>query len=182
MMKQILLRVSAVFAEICSGKLAQITGRHFSFPREIFFLQDALDPDIDRESAQAFVGKEHHTISNLCAHARQLAKLCPKIDIGKHRPFFQIGFARGDQSRRGQQILRAITERAFAQFFLVLPASRDGAGNVKKTELSILRRSPKRSRNFLEICRMCATCFIEEVMNVARHSHFGWRMMRSPRQ
>ena len=29
---------------------------------------------------------------------------------------------------------------------------------------------------------MCATCFIEEVMNVATHSHRGWRTIRIPRQ
>jgi len=34
----------------------------------------------------------------------------------------------------------------------------------------------------LPICRMCATCFIEEVIKVARHSQRGCRMMRSPRQ
>src|SRR6202030_3234973 len=47
---------------------------------------------------------------------------------------------------------------------------------------SILRPSPNRSRKFREICRICATCFIDEQMKVARHSHFGWRMIRNPRQ
>src|SRR6266849_6741641 len=46
----------------------------------------------------------------------------------------------------------------------------------------ILRGSTNRSRNFREICRMCATCFIDEQIKVARHSHFGWRMILKPRQ
>ena len=117
-MKQILLGIAAVFPKVLLCERAQPRCVQSSRPRKVAFAQDPLDPDIDREGAQTFIGKEHHTISNLRAHARQLAELGPKIDIGKPAPFFQIDFARPDASRRRQQILSAITERASAQLFL----------------------------------------------------------------
>src|SRR5438067_7819913 len=64
MMKQILLRIAAVFTEISLTKSAQLRRSHFSFPRKIFLPQDPLDPHVDRERAQPLVGEEHHTISN----------------------------------------------------------------------------------------------------------------------
>ncbi|HCP92112.1 MAG TPA: hypothetical protein DIT76_08730 [Spartobacteria bacterium] len=102
MMKQILLRVTAVFPEIQFRKRAQSLPRHFSFPRKIFLSQDALNPDVDREGAQTFVSEKHHTISNLRAHARQLAELFSKIDIGKRRPGIEIGCALTDEPRGRQ--------------------------------------------------------------------------------
>src|SRR5712691_4616638 len=117
-MKQVLLRVTAMCPEIRFRKHTQSLWRHFSFPRKIFLSQDPLDPDVDRECAQTFVGKEHYTISNLRTHARQLAELFAKIDIEKRRPGIEIGRARTDEPRGRQQIFRAITKRAFAQFLL----------------------------------------------------------------
>ena len=81
-MKQVLLRVTAVFAKIGFGKFTQPLRGYFFRPREVFLSQDALDPNIDGKRAQAFVGEEHHTISNLHANARQPAQPCPQIDIG----------------------------------------------------------------------------------------------------
>jgi hypothetical protein len=57
MMKQVLLRVTAMFAKISFRKFAQAAQSRFPFPRKIFFSQNALDPDIDREGPQTFVGK-----------------------------------------------------------------------------------------------------------------------------
>ena len=56
-MKQVLLRVTTMFAKIGFRKFAQPLRRRLSFPRKIFLSQNALDPDIDRESAQTFVSK-----------------------------------------------------------------------------------------------------------------------------
>jgi hypothetical protein len=56
-MKQVLLRVTTVFAKIGFRKFAQPLNRRLPFPRKIFLSQNALDPDIDRESPQTFVGK-----------------------------------------------------------------------------------------------------------------------------
>src|SRR4051812_22112554 len=49
MMKQILLRVTAMFAEIFLHKLTQLQRCWFPFSRKILFPQHSLDPDIDRE-------------------------------------------------------------------------------------------------------------------------------------
>jgi hypothetical protein len=49
MMKQILLCIPAMFAEICFTKLAEPLCRHFPSTREILLPQHTLDPDIDWE-------------------------------------------------------------------------------------------------------------------------------------
>jgi len=82
-----------MFAKICFAKFAQPLRRHFLRPRKIFLPQNTFDPDIDRKGTEAFVGKEHHTISDLCSYARQRAEVFSKIGIGKRRPRFQIGCA-----------------------------------------------------------------------------------------
>ncbi len=97
-------------------KRVSVARVQFSRPRKIFSSQHALDPDIDREGAEAFVGKKHHTISNLRAHAGQRAQLCPKIGIGKHDPCFEIRFTRANKlalspasfSRDNQARIRAV--------------------------------------------------------------------------
>ena len=81
-----MLGIPAVLAEIVLAKGTELGCRYFSFSRKVFFFQNALDPDVDGKRAQPFVGKEHHTISNLRAHARQLAKSFSKFDIGKCPP------------------------------------------------------------------------------------------------
>ena len=68
-------------AEVLLCERLKPLGVQFSRARKILFAQDPLDPDVDREGAQSLVGKEHHTISNLRAHARQLAQSRAKIDI-----------------------------------------------------------------------------------------------------
>jgi hypothetical protein len=64
-MKQVLLRVSAVFAEIGLGKFPQLFPSHFPSMREIALSQNPLDPHVDREGAEALVGKKHHAICDL---------------------------------------------------------------------------------------------------------------------
>ena len=94
-------------------------------------LQHALDPDIDRERAQPFVGEEHHAIRDLRADAGQLAERARKRFIGELAPLLEIGLATRDQPRRREQIFRAITERAFPQILLgQLRDSSCGDGNA----------------------------------------------------
>src|SRR5450631_2391838 len=78
MMKQVLLRVPAVFSEVGFTKGAELCCGYFSFSRKVFLFQDALDPDVDWKRPQPLVGKEHHTTSNLCAHARQFTQMGPQ--------------------------------------------------------------------------------------------------------
>lgn len=116
MMKQILLRVAPVFAKMAFGKFAQPRRVQFSCPWKIVLSQNALNPDIDGKSAQPFIGEKHHTISDLCTHAWQFTELLPKIGIGKYLPLIEIHFARINKPGGGEQMRRAIADRAFAQF------------------------------------------------------------------
>ena len=81
MMKQILLRVSAVFAEIGFRKLPQPLRGHFPSPRKIVLPQHALDPDIDRECSQPLIRKKHYAVCNLRSHAWQRAQLFSELGI-----------------------------------------------------------------------------------------------------
>src|SRR5262245_46608265 len=80
-MKQILLRISAVFAEITLGELAQPLLGHPLSPRKIMLPQHTLDPDIDRECLQPLIGKKHYAIGNLRPHAWQCAQLFSELGI-----------------------------------------------------------------------------------------------------
>src|ERR671936_1005427 len=114
-MKQVLLRVTAVLAKIRVRKLAQPLRCDLPLARKIAFPQDALDPDVNRECTQTFVSEKHHTISNLRADARQFTQARLKIDIGQHVDLFKIEISASDEPRSFQQILRAIEHSALAQ-------------------------------------------------------------------
>ena len=184
-MKQVLLGITAMFAKVFLCERPQPCRVQFSRPRKILFPQNPLDPDVDRERAQALVGKEHHTISNLCAHARQLAKRARRSTSEASTscsrstsPRLQLaGPWRADSSRDNRARIRAssFSEDCGDSFALTEMCARTESAN-RCAAHRIARRS------FCEICRMCATCFIDEQMNVARHSHFGCRMIRRPRQ
>src|ERR1700731_4781778 len=51
MMKQILLRVTAMVPKVTLCERPEPRGVQFSRPREILFAQNPLDPDVDRERA-----------------------------------------------------------------------------------------------------------------------------------
>jgi hypothetical protein len=56
-MKQVLLRIPAVFAKIGFGKFTQLLRRHFLPAREIMLSQNPFDPDVDWECAEPLVSK-----------------------------------------------------------------------------------------------------------------------------
>src|SRR5467141_2054923 len=91
-MKQVLLRVSAVFAEIGLGKVPQLLRRHFLSMRKIALSQNPLDPHVDRECAEPLVGKKHHTICDLRPNAGQRAQFLPKTSNRKSRRCYQYTF------------------------------------------------------------------------------------------
>ena len=117
-MKEILLRITAVRAEITLGKLAHHSLSHLSFSREITLPQHPRDPNVDRECTQPLVGEEHHTISNLRTDPRQLAEGGAEIGVGQSCQLIEIDLSGGNQAGRGQQVGRTIPEPARAQFFL----------------------------------------------------------------
>jgi hypothetical protein len=73
MMKQVLLRITAVFAEIGFGKFTQPLRGHFPSTRKVLLSQNPFDPDVDRECAEPLVTKEHHAICDLRSDAGQCA-------------------------------------------------------------------------------------------------------------
>src|SRR5437588_9975214 len=99
MMKQILLRVASVFAEIPVAKFAEFERGDLSLPRKILLLEHSFDPDIDRKCAKPFVGEEHHAVRDLCPHARQLAKPRAQLPIRQLAPCFEVRFATRHESR-----------------------------------------------------------------------------------
>ena len=117
-MKQILLRVPAVFAEIRFRELPQPLRGHFPSTRKIMLPQHALDPDIDRECSQPLIRKKHHAICNLRPHAWQRAQLFSELGIRQRRPRLEIRLAGADEPRRRTQIFGAIAELAIAQLLL----------------------------------------------------------------
>ena len=150
-MKQVLLRVSAVFAEISIGQLAQPLCRDLLSTRKIMLPQHPLDPDIDRECSQPLIREKHGTICNLWPNARQRAQLFSELGIRQRRPSLEIRLAGADQSRRRVQISRAIAELAFAQFLrgrLCKSRCRREHVNEVITDPPLLAKSsPKRQRN-----------------------------------
>src|SRR4029450_10935530 len=113
-MKQILLRVPAVFSKVPVREFSQPLRGHFPSTREIMLPQDALDPDIDRECSQPFIRKKHHAICNLRPHARQRAQLFSKLSIRKRQPRLEIRLAGADEPRRPAQVFSAIAKLALA--------------------------------------------------------------------
>src|SRR6266550_9369150 len=113
LVKQILLRVPAVFAEIGFGELAKPLRAHLPSTRKIMLPQHALDPDIDRKCSQPLIPKKHHAICNLRPHAWQRAQLFSELGIGQRRPSLEIRLAGADEPRRRTQVFGTIAELAF---------------------------------------------------------------------
>jgi len=86
MVEKVLLGITAVFPKILRRKFLQFPRRQPAPAWKILLAQDPLDPDVDRESAQAFVGKEHDAIRDFRADAREGAKLGAEFVIRKSSP------------------------------------------------------------------------------------------------
>ena len=160
-MKQILLRVPAVFAEISLGELPQPLRAYFLSTRKIMLPQHALDPDIDRECSQPLIRKKHHAICNLRSHAWQRAQLFSQLGIRELRPSPEIRLAGADEPRRRTQIFGAIAKLAIAQ----LP-------------VRSLRNSPRRSERVHELIvdpSLLAKSFPERQRNLANMRHLFHR-------
>src|SRR5438094_9592654 len=97
MMKQILLRVPAVFAEIIFGEDAKPLRRHLFSTGKIMLRQHALDPDIDRECPKPLICKKHDAVCDLWSHTWQRAQLFSEFDIRQRRPRLEICLAGADE-------------------------------------------------------------------------------------
>jgi hypothetical protein len=114
MMKKVLLGIAPVFAEVAIAEGTQSCRGHFT-PAKIFVPKHALNPDIDRESAESFVAEKHNTIRDLCADPRQFTEPRAQFTVGQISPQFQIRGARTNISCGAEKILCAVTERTLAQ-------------------------------------------------------------------
>src|SRR4030095_12600213 len=74
-MKEILLCVAGVVAEVAGGEFAQPAGGDLALSREVKLSQHALDPDIDGERAQSLETEKQRAIRHLLADAGQPAQL-----------------------------------------------------------------------------------------------------------
>ena len=99
-MKQVLLRVPAVFAEISLGEQPQALRSYFLSAGKIMLLQYTLDPDINRECAQPLIRKKHNAVCNLRPHAWQRAQLFSEFGISMYRPRLETRWAGADEPRR----------------------------------------------------------------------------------
>src|SRR5215469_4056720 len=114
MMKQVLLRVTAVLAKMRLRKFAQLPGRDFLSARQITLSQNPLDPDVDWKCAEPLVCKEHHAICDLRSYARQSAQCISQPNVRKCRPCIKITLPGTYELRSRAQVFGAITELAFA--------------------------------------------------------------------
>src|SRR4030095_5285918 len=117
-MKQIMLRVATVLAEVFRGELPQASRGYFSFSSKVQLPQHPLDPDIDWECAQSIEAEEQCAIRHFLADARQAAELCARFGVGQASNCIEVYFAPGNHPRCTEEILRAESEAAFAQLSL----------------------------------------------------------------
>src|SRR5438034_6624799 len=96
-MKQILLRIPAVFSEVRYRELPEPLRGHFLATRKIMLPQYARDPDIDRECSQPLIRKKHHAVCDLRPHPGQHAQLFSKRGVRQRRPRLEIRFAGADK-------------------------------------------------------------------------------------
>src|SRR6202011_3269351 len=128
MVKQILLRVASVVAEIFGRKRAEPRRCRFSFPGEILFSQDTLDPNVDRECAEALIGKKHNAVGDLRSDTLECTEVRLQFCIFQLRPLFESNILGSNYSRRVEKILCPIAEGALPQFLFRLSGERGGSG------------------------------------------------------
>ena len=82
-MKQVLLRVTAVFAKICFRKFAQPEFGDFFLPRKILLSKTLSIQTSNWKCAQSFVGKEHYAVGNLRSDSRATRTVSLRSAIGQ---------------------------------------------------------------------------------------------------
>src|SRR6267143_3243831 len=89
-MKQILLRVATVCAEIIRNEFRHCLGGDFSLPHKISFAQDSFDPNINGECGDSLVGEEHNAIPYFRPYTGKLAQFLPQLALGERSPRIEI--------------------------------------------------------------------------------------------
>ena len=114
-MKKILLGVTGVRPEMGRGKMPQpfVTD---PAAREIEFAQRALDPHVHGKGAVKTTGEEQDAIGNFAADAAQFHQFLTRPGQRQMAQTFQVKPAAGDLARGGEQMRRAKTHFARAEF------------------------------------------------------------------
>jgi len=114
-MEKILLRVTGVRPKMCRGKMSQAFFASAS-ALEIKLLQRAFHPDIHRKRRIESIGEQQDTISDFAADTAQFHQLGAGFGMGQLPDALQIESAIGDFARGGEQVRRAKTHFAGAEF------------------------------------------------------------------
>src|SRR5437764_13990688 len=91
-MKQVLLRVATMCAEIICSEIRQHLSSHFASPGKIFFAQYSFDPNVNGECCDSLVGEQHDAIRHFNPHALGLAKSLPQLSVRELSPRILISF------------------------------------------------------------------------------------------
>ncbi len=114
-MKKVLLGVTGVQPEMGCGKMPQpfVTD---PAAREIQFAQSALNPHVHGKRAVKTIGEEQDAIGDFAAHAAQFHQFLARPGQRQMAQTFQVKPAAGDLARGGEQVGRAKTHFARAEF------------------------------------------------------------------
>ena len=113
-----MLGVAAEGTEVVAAEIAESGESNFSFSVEVMLMENALDPDIDGEGAEALEGKEEDAVGDLFSDAGEAAELAAGFIIGEGAQGFEIEFAGGDHAGGFEEIAGAVAEGAGAEVWL----------------------------------------------------------------
>ena len=158
-MKEILLSVTSVGAEMRGGKAAQalLAG---AAAREIKLLERAFNPDIHGKRGIKSVSEQQDAVGNLPAHATQFYQFSSRFGVGQVPDAFQIKSAFGNFPRRGEQAGRAKTHLARAQFGFGAGGEALGRWEAEDWRSGFRLKAAFMSlQRFAALCRDAATIF-----------------------
>ena len=114
-MEKILLGVTGVRPEMGRGKMPEPFVTDLA-AWEIEFAQRAFDPDVHGKGAVKTIGEEQDAIGNFAADATQGHQFPARFRQGQMPQPCQIEFALGDPAGGGEEMRRAKTHFARAEF------------------------------------------------------------------
>src|SRR5436309_2531121 len=119
MVKEVLLGVPSKAAEVGRGEFTELGRGNFAAPREVALAQHAFDPDINRESPDAFESKEQDTVGDLFAHPGKTLEFGASGFVVQPADFLELDLAAGDHARGAEKIPSPIAEGTGPQVRLV---------------------------------------------------------------
>ena len=115
MMKQVLLNVTGVGAELAIGKLLQFEKRRGAL---VHGAKDPRNPNIHGNGIESLVGKKQNAVRHLSPHTGQKAKLLARFGGRLIRQRAEVDFSGCDGVRSAQKAFCPKAQPAFSQFLL----------------------------------------------------------------